>query len=134
VEIKSPPHWAWHTKIGFKWWYLHPEIQAGIVGEGEINAYTAEILKHTQIMVLNRGMNTRLVIPNGQAVYPQDNIPPMEIVGVELAYSFRYKTVMDETDAILKNIAIQIPEAAGSDHFDEVSSGDGAPGAPGSKT
>jgi hypothetical protein len=39
----------------------------------------------------------------------------MEVVGVELAYNLRYKTVMDETDAI------QIPEAAESDHFDEVS-------------
>jgi hypothetical protein len=66
-------------------------------------------------MMLNRGMNTKLVLPNGQAVYPQDNIPPMEVVGVELAYNLRYKTVMDETDAI------QIPEAAESDHFDEVS-------------
>jgi hypothetical protein len=90
----------------------------------KIDPGTAEIMRQNQIFVLNRGMNTRLVLPNNQSVYPLDNIPPMEIVTVELAYSARYKTIVDKTDSILKNIAIQLPEAAQSDHIDEVSGGD----------
>lgn len=50
----------------------------------------------------------------------------MEVVSVELAYGARYETVMNETDSILANISIVLPESAQSDHIDEVSGGDNA--------
>lgn len=62
-----------------------------------------------------------MTLPNGQNVYPQDNIPPMEVVSVERAYGTRYETDKDETDSILDNIAIVVPESAQTDHIDEVS-------------
>ena len=104
----------WHHKLEFKWWFLHPVIQEQMWDGSKIDPGTDEIMRQNQIFVLNRGMNN----------YPQDNIPPMEIVIVELDYSGPYKVVVDETDSILKNIAIQLPEAAQSDHTDEISGGD----------
>jgi hypothetical protein len=55
----------WHKTMGFKWWYQHPKIQAEMRDSGSMDGVTAEILKQNQVSVLNRGMNTRVVLPNG---------------------------------------------------------------------
>jgi hypothetical protein len=48
----------------------------------------------------------------------------MEITTVELAYKRRFKSVIDDTDSILANIATTLPEIAQVDHVDELSAGD----------
>ncbi|KAK3945308.1 hypothetical protein QBC46DRAFT_433617 [Diplogelasinospora grovesii] len=99
---------VFHEDPGFKWWFLCPEIQAHISDGRELDEETPVILKHTRIFVLNRGMNTKLTLPDGQHVYPQENIPPMHITTVQLAYGTRYNVVQQETDAILANICTAV--------------------------
>ncbi|KAK3358658.1 hypothetical protein B0T25DRAFT_563735 [Lasiosphaeria hispida] len=74
-------------------------------GRKDLDATTTEILQQHQQFTVNRGMNTPVILPNGQVIFPIDNIPAMQIMSVELAHGTLYKTLIDKTNAILANIA-----------------------------
>ncbi|KAK3311372.1 uncharacterized protein B0T15DRAFT_507940 [Chaetomium strumarium] len=113
--------------LGHRWWFLSETVQSMITDGRSLSDRTNRILKQNQLIVLNRGMNTKVTLPNGQAVYPQDNIPPMRIISVELGYGHRANQVVEETDSILANISlgkVDVPE--GTDHIHEDSRPTGA--------
>jgi hypothetical protein len=99
---------------GIKWWWQHPVIQAQLSDTGlVITQKTTDILQANQMITLNRGMNTPTILPNGQQVFPQDNIPPMGIVYVTLEYLEDSAYVSEVTTNILSNIVSKsdgIPE------------------------
>ncbi|KAK3504101.1 hypothetical protein B0T13DRAFT_372182, partial [Neurospora crassa] len=65
--------------------YLHPEVQAAIVDGGKLAlANTGEIMRETQVLIVNCGLTTPLTLPNGTILYPSAKIPPMKVWSVHL--------------------------------------------------
>ncbi|EAA32503.1 hypothetical protein GE21DRAFT_6542 [Neurospora crassa] len=72
---------------GYRWWYLHPEVQASIVDAGKVALLnTGEVMRETQVLIVNRGMTTALTLPNGTISYPSAKIPPMKVWSVHLGH------------------------------------------------
>ncbi|EGO54005.1 hypothetical protein NEUTE1DRAFT_112574 [Neurospora tetrasperma FGSC 2508] len=92
---------------GYKWWYLHPEVQAAIVDGGKIAlANTGEIMRETQVLIVNRGITTPLTLPNGTMSYPSAEIPPMKVWSVHLGHKARENEVATYTDSLLKDVTV----------------------------
>jgi hypothetical protein len=113
---------VWHQTYGWKWWLLHPYFQSKIRDTNEVGPLldqSSDILQSNGGFIINRGMQTPLTLPNGQITYPQQNIPPMSISYVQLAYEKRFGEVCNETNTLLSNVAQEeeIPEA---DTLDEL--------------
>jgi len=111
-----------HKEMGYKWWMLHPAVQARVQDQKKIDAKSKNILQATKVFVLNRGMNTRLTLPNGQVVFPQGDMPPSRLHHVLLGYCARGEEIKGITDSMLKNISTILPDDP-QDNLDEVNMG-----------
>jgi hypothetical protein len=96
----------------WKWWYLVPSVQRLIRdhSRGEMDSRTLDILKANQMFIVNRGMNTPVMLPNGQLVFPQNDIPPQEIWAALLGFGKDASKVAQETDDLLKNYSKSFPK------------------------
>lgn len=79
-------------------------------------------MRESQIFVINRGMSTKVELPDGSIFYPASDIPPMNMVGVELSHDGRYEEIALSTDNLLANIATKLSDSVGdtADAVDEV--------------
>lgn len=105
---------------GFKWWFLFPQVQDAVGDE-----YTTAILKANRMFVICRGMGTGVNLPNGMVYFPQIDIPPMKIVGVELGYQDDQDFVTQTTDSLLLSVtkrggAFEQAGASSQDNLDRL--------------
>ena len=58
-----------------------------------------EIMRETQVLIVNRGMTIPLTLPNGTISYPSAEIPPIKVWSVYLGHKTRKDEVATYTDS-----------------------------------
>lgn len=96
-----------HAK-GQKWWFLLPSVIDMISDSDKLTEGTddtAVVLDAFKMCLLNRGMNTKVTLPNGTTFFPQASIPAMSTTTVELQYGGEVGSRIDlYTDKLLHAI------------------------------
>ncbi|KAI6466191.1 hypothetical protein MCOR17_004880 [Pyricularia oryzae] len=91
--------------MGWKWWLVHPRVLELITPTTTPDAKSSLIFQNTGIFTVRRGMDSGLTLPNRTVTYPREKIPPHSIITEELQFGHRFGDVMENTEAILKNIS-----------------------------
>ncbi|KHE82449.1 hypothetical protein GE21DRAFT_1167272, partial [Neurospora crassa] len=65
----------------------YPDCPASIVDGGKVALLNiGEIMRETQVLIVNRGMTIPLTLPNGTISYPSAEIPPIKVWSVYLGH------------------------------------------------
>ncbi len=103
---------------GFRWWLLNPQMHS-LLRDGPTGdvASMQSVFTSTACFTIRRGMDTRLVLPDGTSVFPREGLMPHRVITEELSFGKRYKEVTDTLQGLLENLTTVDQEDTDDNHM-----------------